>query len=113
MEGASTALVSIVLRRFSDKLGELGEQIEAKAISTIRILKLAFSAVAGFPEANEPVLAKHVARFIMGFIPYGGEGDTPDALFSPHSCAVQGHWERRGSIRTIVQGGVTVAAGDA
>ena len=80
-EATSTALVSIVLRHFSDKLGELGEQTEPKAISTIRIFKLAFNAVTGFPEANEPVLAKHLARFIMDSFPMAAKATHPTHYF--------------------------------
>lgn len=80
-ESTSTPLVSIVLRHFSDKLGDLGEQNEPMAITTIRIFKLAFSAVTSFPEANEPVLAKHLARFIMDSFPLAAKATHPTHYF--------------------------------
>jgi transformation/transcription domain-associated protein len=80
-EATSTALVSIVLRHFSDRLGELGEQEEQTAVTTIRIFKLAFSAVTTYPDTNEPVLARHLARFIMDSFPMAAKATHPTHYF--------------------------------
>ena len=61
----SPSLTAIVLRHLCDKLDELGEQNDQRAVTTIRFFKMAFSAVTLFPDANEVTLAGHLGRLIM------------------------------------------------
>lgn len=80
-ESTSQALVSIMLRHFSDRLADLGESDEVTALAAIRLFKLAFGAVGLFPDANEPILATHLGRFIMDSFPLASKASKPHYYF--------------------------------
>lgn len=85
----SPALVSLVLRHFSDKLGELGEYDDAAAVTTIKLFKMAFGVVGLFAEANEPVFATHLGRLIMDSLPLAAKATHPMYYFPSHACSLQ------------------------
>ncbi|TDL29737.1 hypothetical protein BD410DRAFT_736870 [Rickenella mellea] len=80
-EATSSPLTAIVLRHLSDTLGELGEQNDTSALTTIRFFKMAFHAVGIFPEANESILAGHLGRLIMDSFPLAAKATYPTNYF--------------------------------
>lgn len=80
-ETTSQALVSTILRHFSDRLSILGECDDLTAVTAIRLFKLAFGAVGLFPDANEPILATHLGRFIMDSFPLASKAPRPIYYF--------------------------------
>lgn len=76
-EPTSPTLVAIVLRFLIDRLPELGEHDDQTAVITIRLFKMAFSAVTSFPGSNEPILASHLAKLIMDCFPLAAKATKP------------------------------------
>jgi transformation/transcription domain-associated protein len=80
-ESVSPTLLAIVLRFLVDRLPMLGEYDDPTAVSTIRLFKMAFGAVALYPAANEPILASHLARLIMDCFPLAAKATKPNNYF--------------------------------
>ncbi|KAG6332834.1 hypothetical protein ID866_6255 [Astraeus odoratus] len=76
-ETVSPTLVAIVLRFLIDRLPELGEYDDQTAVVTIRLFKMAFSAITTFPSSNEPILASHLAKLIMDCFPLAAKATKP------------------------------------
>ena len=76
-ESVSPTLVAIVLRFLIDRLPLLGEYDDSTAVVTIRLFKMAFNAVQTFPQANEPILASHLAKLIMDCFPLAAKATRP------------------------------------
>lgn len=76
-ETVSPTLVAIVLRFLIDNLHQLGEYDDQTAVVTIRLFKMAFSAVTTFPASNEPILASHLAKLIMDCFPLAAKSTKP------------------------------------
>lgn len=76
-ESSSPTLVAIVLRFLIDRLPLLGEYDDQTAVVTIRLFKMAFGAVQGFPAQNEPILASHLAKLIMDCFPLAAKATKP------------------------------------
>ncbi|KAH7887705.1 hypothetical protein F5I97DRAFT_1804974 [Phlebopus sp. FC_14] len=80
-EPVSPTLVAIVLRYLIDRLPLLGEYDDQTAVVTIRLFKMAFSAVTTFPATNEPILASHLAKLIMDCFPLAAKATKPTNYF--------------------------------
>ncbi|KAF8138723.1 FAT domain-containing protein [Boletus edulis] len=80
-EPVSPTLVAIVLRFLIDRLPLLGEYDDQTAVVTIRLFKMAFSAVTTFPVPNEPILASHLAKLIMDCFPLAAKATKPTNYF--------------------------------
>ncbi|KAI6035416.1 hypothetical protein F5J12DRAFT_25544 [Pisolithus orientalis] len=76
-EAVSPTLVAIVLRFLIDRLPQLGEYEDPRAVVSIRLFKMAFSAVTAFPISNEPILASHLAKLIMDCFPLAAKATKP------------------------------------
>ena len=76
-ETVSPTLVAIILRFLIDNLHQLGEYDDQTAVVTIRLFKMAFSAVTTFPTSNEPILASHLAKLIMDCFPLAAKSAKP------------------------------------
>lgn len=76
-EAVSPTLVAIVLRFLIDRLPQLGEYDDPTAVVSIRLFKMAFSAVTAFPGLNEPLLASHLAKLIMDCFPLAAKATKP------------------------------------
>ncbi|KAF9222005.1 FAT-domain-containing protein [Gyrodon lividus] len=80
-EPVSPTLVAIVLRFLIDRLHMLGEYDDQTAVVTIRLFKMAFSAVTTFPSTNEPILASHLAKLIMDCFPLAAKATKATNYF--------------------------------
>lgn len=81
-ESVSPTLVAIVLRFLIDRLPLLGEYDDQTAVVTIRLFKMAFSAVVvSFPILNEPILASHLGKLIMDCFPLAAKATKPTNYF--------------------------------
>ena len=80
-EPVSPTLVAIVLRFLIDRLPLLGEFDDQTAVVTIRLFKMAFTAVTLFPTPNEPILASHLAKLIMDCFPLAAKATKPTNYF--------------------------------
>jgi transformation/transcription domain-associated protein len=76
-ETSSPTLVATILRFLIDRLPLLGEYDDQTAVVTIRLYKMAFNAVQTFPQANEPILASHLAKLIMDCFPLAAKATKP------------------------------------
>ncbi|KAF8897572.1 hypothetical protein BD779DRAFT_388223 [Infundibulicybe gibba] len=77
-EPTSPTLLAIVLKFLVDRLPLLGEHDDlTAAAATIRLFKMAFSAVAAYPDLNEPILASHLAKLLMDCFPLAAKATKP------------------------------------
>ncbi|KAF9485316.1 hypothetical protein BDN70DRAFT_848082 [Pholiota conissans] len=77
----SATLLAIVLRFLVDRLPFLGDYDELTAAATIRLYKMAFSAVASHPASNEAILASHVSKLLMDCFPLAAKATKPTHYF--------------------------------
>jgi len=77
----SPTLLAIVLRYLVDRLPSLGEVDDVTAAATIRLYKIAFSAVTTFPATNEAILASHVGKILMDCFPLAAKASKPANYF--------------------------------
>ncbi|KAJ2497905.1 transcription-associated protein 1 [Coemansia sp. RSA 1972] len=63
-DGTSPAFISIMLRYLCDRLDTLGSDNEPLTSTMLHMFKIAFLALAFFPESNEPVLQPYVQPII-------------------------------------------------
>jgi transformation/transcription domain-associated protein len=80
-ETVSPTLVPIVLEYLIERLPQLGEHDDSTAVASIRLFKMAFSAVTLFPTDNEPVLASHLGKLIMDCFPLAAKASKPTNYF--------------------------------
>jgi transformation/transcription domain-associated protein len=80
-EPLSPTLVAIVLKFLVDRLPLLGESDDQTTAVTIRLYKMAFTAVTMFPAANEPILASHLSMLIMDCFPLAAKATKPTNYF--------------------------------
>jgi transformation/transcription domain-associated protein len=80
-ESISPTLVPIVLEYLIERLPQLGEYDDQTAVASIRLFKMAFSAVTLFPAENEPVLASHLGKLIMDCFPLAAKATKPTNYF--------------------------------
>lgn len=76
-ESSSPTLVAIVLHFLIDRLPKLGEYDDPNLIVVIKLYKMTFNAVQTFPQANEPILASHMAKLIMDCFPLAAKATRP------------------------------------
>ncbi|KAH9943440.1 atypical/PIKK/TRRAP protein kinase [Epithele typhae] len=80
-EATSPTLVAIVLRYLIDRLPELGQYDDQAAAVAIRMFKMTFQAVTGFPNLNESILAAHLGKLIMDCFPLAAKAAKPTNYF--------------------------------
>ncbi|TFK23272.1 atypical/PIKK/TRRAP protein kinase [Coprinopsis marcescibilis] len=80
-ESTSSVLLAIVLKFLVERLPQLGEYDDHTAAATIRLFKMAFAAVASFPQANEAILASHLAKLLMDCFPLAAKASKPTHYF--------------------------------
>lgn len=78
---SSPTITAIVLRYLVARLPQLGEYDDQKAAVTIRMFKMAFSAVSMHGAANEPILAHHLGKIIMDSFPLAAKATKPINYF--------------------------------
>ncbi|KAI9508927.1 FAT domain-containing protein, partial [Russula earlei] len=76
-EPTSAILVSVVLRHLILNLPQLGEYDDPTAVITIRLFKMAFGAIALYPQQNEPILASHLSQLITECFPLAARATKP------------------------------------
>ncbi|KAH9045426.1 hypothetical protein EDB85DRAFT_2130014 [Lactarius pseudohatsudake] len=76
-EPTSAILVSVVLRHLISNLPQLGEYDDTTAVITIRLFKMAFGAIAMYPQHNEPILASHISQLITECFPLAAKATKP------------------------------------
>lgn len=77
----SPTLLAIVLKFLVERLPMLGEYDDLRAAATIRLFKMAFHAVALFPDYNEVILAHHLAKLLMDCFPLASKASKPTHYF--------------------------------
>jgi len=76
-EPTSAILVSVMLRHLILNLPQLGEYDDPTAVITIRLFKMAFGAIAMYPQHNEPILASHLSQLITECFPLAAKATKP------------------------------------
>ena len=76
-EPTSAILVSVILRHLISNLAQLGEYDDTTAVITIRLFKMAFGAIAMYPQHNEPILASHISQLITECFPLAAKATKP------------------------------------
>ena len=76
-EPTSAILVSVILRHLISNLPQLGEYDDPTAVITIRLFKMAFGAIAVYPQHNEPILASHLSQLITECFPLAAKATKP------------------------------------
>ena len=76
-EPTSAILVSVILRHLISNLPQLGEYDDTTAVITIRLFKMAFGAIAMYPQHNEPILASHISQLITECFPLAAKATKP------------------------------------
>ncbi|KAJ1995714.1 transcription-associated protein 1 [Coemansia sp. RSA 1358] len=80
-DATSPAFISIMLRYLCDRLDLLGSDDEALTSTMLHLFKIAFLALAFFPEANEPVLQPYVQPIINSTLSTSKAAKKPENYF--------------------------------
>ncbi|KAJ2613804.1 transcription-associated protein 1 [Coemansia sp. RSA 1365] len=80
-DATSPAFISIMLRYLCDNLDLLGSDDEALTSTMLHMFKIAFLALAFFPEANEPVLQPYVQPIISSALVTSKTAKRPENYF--------------------------------
>ncbi|KAG5637374.1 hypothetical protein H0H81_004799 [Sphagnurus paluster] len=80
-EPTSPTLLAIVLGFLVDRLHLVGEYDDMTAAATIRLFKMAFSAVGLYPALNEPILKSHLPKLLMDCFPLAAKATKPTNYF--------------------------------
>ncbi|KAG6831589.1 hypothetical protein H0H92_009062 [Tricholoma furcatifolium] len=80
-EATSPTLLAVVLGFLVDRLHLLGEYDDMTAAATIRLFKMAFSAVTAYPGLNEAILKTHLPKLLMDCFPLAAKATKPTNYF--------------------------------
>ncbi|KAJ1736005.1 transcription-associated protein 1 [Coemansia biformis] len=80
-DATSPAFLAIMLRYLCDRLDMLGSDDEALTSTILHMFKIAFLALAFFPEANEPVLQPYVRPIIGSALAAARSAQRPENYF--------------------------------
>ncbi|KAJ2158406.1 transcription-associated protein 1 [Coemansia sp. RSA 552] len=80
-DATSPAFISIMLRYLCNRLDLLGSDDEALTSTMLHMFKIAFLALAFFPEANEPVLEPYVQPIINSALTVAKTAKRPENYF--------------------------------
>ncbi|KAJ2817089.1 transcription-associated protein 1, partial [Coemansia sp. 'formosensis'] len=80
-DATSPAFISIMLRYMCDRLELLGSDDEALTGTMLHLFKIAFLALAFFPEANEPVLQPYIQPIINSALTISKSAKKPENYF--------------------------------
>ncbi|KAJ2685471.1 transcription-associated protein 1 [Coemansia spiralis] len=80
-DATSPAFISIMLRYMCDRLELLGSDDEALTGTMLHLFKIAFLALAFFPEANEPVLQPYIQTIINSALTISKSAKKPENYF--------------------------------
>ncbi|KAJ1997938.1 transcription-associated protein 1, partial [Coemansia thaxteri] len=81
LDATSPAFISIMLRYLCSRLELLGSDDEALTSTMLHLFKIAFLALAFFPEANEPVLQPYVQLIINSALTISKSAKKPENYF--------------------------------
>ncbi|KZP00081.1 FAT-domain-containing protein [Calocera viscosa TUFC12733] len=73
----SHQMISILLRYLVDRYPTLGDQDRASAQVTLKLFKACYQATAQFPQQNEKVLQRHLAKLILDTFPFAAKAAEP------------------------------------
>ncbi|KAJ2717297.1 transcription-associated protein 1 [Coemansia spiralis] len=80
-DATSAAFLAIMLRYLCGRLDMLGSEDEALTSTMLHMFKIAFLALAFFPEANEPVLQPYVRPIIASALAAARSAQRPENYF--------------------------------
>ncbi|KAJ2731298.1 transcription-associated protein 1 [Coemansia sp. BCRC 34962] len=80
-DATSPAFISIMLRYMCNRLELLGSDDEALTGTMLHLFKIAFLALAFFPEANEPVLQPYIQTIINSALTISKSAKKPENYF--------------------------------
>jgi transformation/transcription domain-associated protein len=80
-ESVSTQVVAILLKYLMENLAEFGEMSPQDSNMTLKLFKMAFTAINHYIHSNESILVPHLQKLILGCLEHSARATEPAVYY--------------------------------